>query len=75
MTVDTPPAILSTRAHADLLALPLALTVEQACAHLGDIKRDLFYKLVRDGDILTKKIGTRTAVITWSVIAYLERHE
>ena len=75
MTVDTPPAILSTRAHAALLDLPLSLTVEQACAHLGDIGRTTFYRLVSDGDILTKKIGTRTAVITWSVIAYLERHE
>lgn len=75
MTADTHNGILSARAHAELLKLPLSLTVDEACAHLGGIKRDLFYRLVRDGDILTKKIGTRTAVITWSVIAYLERHE
>ena len=75
MTSDTQTAILSARAHAELLKLPLSLTVDEACTHLGGIGRDLFYRLVRDGDILTKKIGTRTAVITWSVIAYLERHE
>lgn len=75
MTADTHNAILSTRAHAKLLNLPLSITVDQARVHLGGISRGMFYKLIHDGEVLTKKIGTRTAVITWSIIAYLERND
>lgn len=54
------------------MAEKLAVTVPDACAHLG-IGRTLFYELVAAKELRTFKIGSRTLVPMNDLVAFVER--
>lgn len=50
-----------------------AYSVPEARAQLGNIGHDLFYKLVRAGDIRLTKIGRRSVVTEEDLRAFLRK--
>jgi excisionase family DNA binding protein len=55
------------------LKQPLLYSVRQACAELGGISRNTFYRLVAARELRLVKIGTRSYVTADELHAYVSR--
>jgi excisionase family DNA binding protein len=51
-------------------AAPLAYGIEAACEAAG-VKRDTIYRAIRRGELIARKIGTRTVILADDLRAWL----